>query len=266
MIKNTVIITAEKKDRTIIKTIKSCLNQNDKDIEIIVTYSKLKNEDDIKNHFTSKKVFFYKIKKKLNNKVQDQLFKIKQSLKISKGKNIFLLDGDDLFLKNKIKIISKILNNKKVMVLDNYVIIKNNKKIKIKNSNNKSNYFYKNFINNWPKNICTSVISIKRELLFNFFNKIKIKQYKFLAIDILLTIFCYKKKKILRTNKYYTYKLDLDDSVDKDYSGFSNKLYWQRRIEQHKYNSFINKKRYFNLDILISYVMAFILSTSLKFF
>ena len=63
MTKNTVIITAEKKDKTIIKTIQSCLNQTDKDIEIIVAFSKLKNENKIRNNFKSKKVFFFKIKK-----------------------------------------------------------------------------------------------------------------------------------------------------------------------------------------------------------
>ena len=82
MTKNTVIITAENKDKTIIKTIQSCLNQTDKDIEIIVAFSKLKNENQIRSNFKSKKVFFFKIKKKLNNKEQNQLFKIKKSLEI----------------------------------------------------------------------------------------------------------------------------------------------------------------------------------------
>jgi len=101
MIKNTVIITAEKKDQTIIKTIQSCLKQTNKDLEIIVAYSKFEDESNIKKNIKSKKVIFLKIKKKLKNKVQDQLFKIKQSLKISKGTNIFLLDGDDIFNKKK---------------------------------------------------------------------------------------------------------------------------------------------------------------------
>ncbi len=259
MTKNTVIITAEKKDRTIIKTIQSCLDQTDKDIEIIVAYSKLKIENKIRNHFKSKKVFFCRVKKKLKNKVQDQLFKIEQSLKISNGKNIFLLDGDDIFSKNKIKMISKILNHKEIMIMDNYIIFKDSKKIKSKYSNLKNSYFYKKLINDWPKNVCTSVISIRRELLFKFFKKIKTKQYKFLAIDILLAIYCNNKKKILRLNKYYTCKMELNDSVDKDYIGFNNKLYWQRRLEQHKYNFFINNKRYFNLDILITYVMTLLL-------
>ncbi|MBD1132921.1 glycosyltransferase family 2 protein [Pelagibacterales bacterium SAG-MED45] len=259
MTKNTVIITAENKDKTIIKTIQSCLNQTDKDIEIIVAFSKLKNENQIRSNFKSKKVVFFKIKKKLKNKVQDQLFKIKQSLKISKGKNLFLLDGDDMFSKNKVKVISKILKNREIMILDNYFILKDNKKIKSKYSNFKNNDFYKKLINDWPKNVCTSAISIKKELLLKFFSEIKIKKYKFLAIDILLAIYCNNKKKIIKFNRYFTSKVELSDSVDKDYTGFNNKLYWQRRLEQHKYNFFINKRIYFNLDFFISYLMCLIL-------
>ena len=256
MIKNTVIITAEKKDKTIIKTIQSCLNQVNKNFEIIVAYSKFKDENKIKKSIKSKKVIFFKIKKKLNNKVQDQLFKIKQSLKISKGKNIFLLDGDDIFNKNKIEIISKIIGHKEIMILDNYFVLINNKKLKNKYMGHEKNYLYKKLINDWPKNVCTSAISIKRELLFKFFNEIKINKNKYLAIDILLAIYCSKKKKLLRLNKFLTSKIEINESVDKDYIGYSNKLYWYRRLEQHKYNSFIKKKKYFSLDFFVSYILT----------
>ena len=164
-----------------------------------------------------------------------------------------------MFSKNKVKVISKILKNREIMILDNYFILKDNKKIKSKYSNFKNNDFYKKLINDWPKNVCTSAISIKKELLLKFFSEIKIKKYKFLAIDILLAIYCNNKKKIIKFNRYFTSKVELSDSVDKDYTGFNNKLYWQRRFEQHKYNFFINNKRYFNLDILITYVMTLLL-------
>lgn len=259
MIENTVIITAEKKDRTIIKTIKSCLHQTQKNFEIIVAYSKFDDENKIKKIIKSKKVIFFKIKKKLKNKVQDQLFKIKQSLKISKGKNIFLLDGDDTFKKKKIEIINKTMGNKEIMILDNYFVFIKNKKIRKKYLTHKNNYLYKKLINDWPKNVCTSAISIKKELLVKFFKKVNIKTYKYLAIDILLTIFCNNEKKLLRLNKFLTDKFELNESVDKDFIGFNNKLYWQRRLEQHEYNFFIKKKKYFNIDFLISYTLSFLL-------
>ena len=48
MIKNTIIITAENKENTINKTIQSCLNQTYKNLEIIIVYSKLRNEKILK--------------------------------------------------------------------------------------------------------------------------------------------------------------------------------------------------------------------------
>ena len=258
MIKNSVIITAEKKDKTIIKTIQSCLNQTNKNLEIIVAYSKFEDENKIKKNIKSKKVIFFKIKKKLKNKVRDQLFKIEQSLKISKGRNIFLLDGDDIFNKKKIEIISKIMNNREIMILDNYFIITNNIKFKNKTTNHKKNYFYRKIINDWPKHICTSAISIERKLLFRFFKEIKINKYKYLAIDILRAIYCNRNEKLLRINRFFTNKIELNDSVDKNYVGYDNRLYWHRRLEQHRYNFFIKKKNYFNLDFLISYILSFL--------
>tara|TARA_X000000950_G_scaffold90738_1_gene114100 strand:+ start:2859 stop:3644 length:786 start_codon:yes stop_codon:yes gene_type:complete len=259
MIKNTVIITAEKKENTISKTIQSCLEQSNKNIEIIVAYSKFKNEDKIKRENKSKNVIFLKIKKKLRNKVQDQLFKIKQSLTISKGRNIFLLDGDDIFSRNKVEFISKVIGYKKIMILDNYFIIKNNKKFKNRSINLEENYFYKRLINDWPKNVCTSAISIERGLLLKFFKETKMNKYKYLAIDILLAIYCDKKKKLLKLNKFLTSKIELHGSVDKKYIGFTNKLYWQRRLEQHRYNFFIKKKKFYNLDFFASYLLSFLL-------
>ena len=266
MIKNTVIITAEKKDQTIIKTIQSCLKQTNKDLEIIVAYSKFEDESNIKKNIKSKKVIFLKIKKKLKNKVQDQLFKIKQSLKISKGTNIFLLDGDDIFNKKKIEIISKILNCKELMILDNYYVVKNNKKIKNFPQNYKNNYFYLKLINDWPKNICTSAISIHKEFLLEFFKEVKINKSKYLALDILLSLYCHNKNNIFRINKYFTSKVELVQSVDKDYIGYRNSFYWHRRLEQHKYNFFIKKKNYFNLDYFVSFILSYFFKINSKFF
>ena len=64
MVENTVIITAENKEKTISRTIKSCIGQTNKNFEIIIAYSKLKNEKKIKHKFNLKNIFFYKIKKK----------------------------------------------------------------------------------------------------------------------------------------------------------------------------------------------------------
>lgn len=259
MIKNTILITAEKKEKTIINTIQSCLNQNYKNYEIIVIYSSLKNENEIKRRTKSKKVFFLKINKKIRNNIHDQLFKIKEGLKKSKGKSIFLLDGDDTFLNNKLNFLSKIHNKKKIMILDGHFI--SNKEGIFRNKSSKlSNFFlYKKLLNDWPKKVCTSSISADRKLMVEFFQDIKFYKYKYLAVDILLSIYCNQKDRYLEVDKYLTTKNQTDDSVDKNFIGFGNKFYWLRRLEQHRYNFLIKKKEYLNIDFLITYFLCLLI-------
>ena len=97
-----ILITAENKENYISKTINSCLNQSYKKIEIIVIYTSLKNEKFLKKKFINKKIIFLKIKKKLRNKTQDQFYKIYEAFKISNGKIITLLDGDDFYANKKV--------------------------------------------------------------------------------------------------------------------------------------------------------------------
>jgi glycosyltransferase involved in cell wall biosynthesis len=130
---SSILIVADYKEKYIKETIKSCLNQTYKKIEILVGYSYLRNIEQIKKIFLSNKLKFFQIKKKYYYPTQDQIYKIKYLLRKSKGKYIFLLDGDDLFLKEKL---TYILNNKNInkkLVQDNFILQKNNiKKIILK--------------------------------------------------------------------------------------------------------------------------------------
>lgn len=130
---SSILIVADYKEKYIKETIKSCLNQTYKKIEILVGYSYLRNIEQIKKVFISNKLKFFQIKKKYYYPTQDQIYKIKYLLRKSKGKYIFLLDGDDLFLKEKL---TYILNNKNInkkLVQDNFILQKNNiKKIILK--------------------------------------------------------------------------------------------------------------------------------------
>jgi len=82
-IQYTIIITAEKKEKYILETIKSCLEQSlNKNIRIIVVYSKLKNEKEVKSKFLRfKNLIFLKclLTKKLP--IHDQLFKVEVASK-----------------------------------------------------------------------------------------------------------------------------------------------------------------------------------------
>ena len=108
-IKFTIIITAEKKEKYILGTIKSCLEQSlIKKFRIIVVYSKLNNEKLVKSSFPHlKNLLFLKCPLKKISPTNDQLYKIEMATKFLKDEWVLLLDGDDLFLKKKIKYFTK---------------------------------------------------------------------------------------------------------------------------------------------------------------
>ena len=257
-IKSTIIITAENQEKFIERCLKSCLNQLAKNIEIIIIFTKLKNINTLQRKYLSKKIIFLNIPKKINNPTQDQLFKIKQGLLKSKGKYIFLLDGDDTFKKNKVEEAISSIKDKKILFLDNYENDKNNIKQVNKVHQFKTTNLYKTIINTWPKGVCTSCIALNRDLLNEFFKKIKIKKFNYLAIDILLTIYCDIKYKIMKSTKTLTKKYYVKESVDSSFVGFFNKYYWFRRSEQHDFYTYINKSTKLNLDFILTKIINFI--------
>lgn len=255
MKKSSIIITAENKEKTILSTIQSCLKQDIKNIEIFVVYSKLNNENILKKKINSKKVRFIKIKK-IQNKIHDQINKIKKIMRLTNSQTIFLLDGDDRFEKNKIRTVNELLRkSKKKMVLNNHLIIDNiyykKKKFNIP-SDFEKNFIYKIFINNWPKNICTSGISIRKNFLIKFFNDIRYEKFQHLAIDALLVLYAIKKKELIFEKKILTLKIDEKYSVDKKFTGILNFFFWERRFEQHKFNLDLNKLNILSLDLIIT--------------
>ena len=142
------------------------------------------------------------------------------------------MDGDDLFKKNKLKEIIKLAKKNKLNIDDH--ILKNNNKYVYKSANKLKNfYLYKFFINPWPDKICTSCICGEKKLFKLFFNKTKIEKYNYLAVDILITIFYLNK--IHKIDNIFTIKKSLKNSVDLNYSNYFKKIYWERRIEQHRY-------------------------------
>ena len=79
--KATILITGENKENYLIDTISSCLNQNYRNYEIILLFSKLKNLNLLqKKELEIKIKALNKLKEK--NPVQDQLYKISVGIKI----------------------------------------------------------------------------------------------------------------------------------------------------------------------------------------
>ena len=255
---SSILIVADYKEKYIKETIKSCLNQTYKKIEILVGYSHLGNIEQIKKVFLSDKLKFFQIKKKYYYPTQDQIYKIKFLLRKSKGKYIFLLDGDDLFLKEKITYILNNENIKKKLIQDNFISQKNNVRKIILKKNYKNNFIYKKLFNNWPQKICTSTISLPRKLIEDFFNNNRTFLWKTLAIDVQLIIYYYLKNNFYSTEKILTIKNEYEKNLDNKFSNILSKIYWERRYEQHKYYYNLTKKK--SLEYYICFVINFFIS------
>ena len=259
--KATIIINTNNQNEFLERAILSCIRQNYFDYELIVAnLSKNKDYKIEKKYKKNSRIRFLNLREKYLYPTQNQLFAIKQSLKFSKGKHIFLLDGDDFFLKNKINFILNRMKNSNI-TMDLPVIFKevNKKEIKkIKINKLKKNFFYKNFINNWPSISCTSGICVKKNIMHNFFKETNPFIWKNLAIDIQIAIYASQKNTINYENRDLTYKSDNFKNLDKSYSNYFHKRFWIRRNEQHMFNLTVNKKiKFKGLDYYITKIITF---------
>ena len=239
------IITAENKERYLSDTINSCLKQlTNLDIKIYVVYTKLYNENILKKKFrNNNKIIFIKsaLKKKLPT--QDQLFKIESVLKFIKNEWILLLDGDDLFKSNKIKILKQFNLDKNKIYLHNHEKISGNK-IKIdKEKKYKNNFLFKKIFNDWPQKINTSSIVISGNLLKKFYRNHNPYFWRYLAIDVQVVLYYFYKKKFIFLDKILTSKKENINNLDKTFSGFKNKNFWIRRYEQHELTKILSGKK-----------------------
>jgi len=231
-----VIITAENKEKYISDTIESCLDQNYvKRLKIIVVYSKLKNENYIKRKFKNKKkIIFLKCSVKKKLPMHDQLYKIEKATKFAKNEWILLLDGDDLFKKNKVQNLDNLnLNNNKIYLNSHLIFNKSILTTSPKTKKYKKWNLFKILFNDWPEKINTSSIIVHTKLLKKFYKLKKPYKWKYLAIDTQLILFAHYTKCLTFIKKELTIKREDINNIDKKFSNYLTRIYWVRRYEQH---------------------------------
>jgi glycosyltransferase involved in cell wall biosynthesis len=264
----TIIINTKNQNEFLERALKSCLKQNFFNYEIIIAdLTKKKNYIIRKKYKQNFKIKFIDIKEKFLYPTQNQLHAIKLALKYSLGDDIYLLDGDDYFFKEKVNYISKIIKKKNFVMDLPLIFNEKNKKIvrKMKINYLKKKYWYNFLINKWPSISCTSAICIKKKKLNEFFIQTDPFRWKYLAIDIQLAIYTTLEDSIYYINKDLTYKSQNSNNLDKNYSNFLSKNYWLRRNEQHDFYLTLKKENNFlGFDYYITKIISFFIKIIVK--
>ena len=261
--KVSILISNYNKEKYIEECILSVLNQDYKNLEIIVfDNTSSDNSFNIINKF-SKKIQVNQKKRISSFASYNQIDLIIESFKISTGDIICLLDGDDFFLPNKISTINYHFseNSKTNIIFDIPRVIFNNKisPLMLKNSF---------FNNSWPSTIPTSGISFRRNFFESCLKTGLLRNYPILEIDFR---FNFVSKKIydnyIDLNEYLTFYREVDDGIMSNIKKFS-KIWWIKRLEAHRFIKYLYSangiKYYSNFDYYLTKIIVFFLNKKIN--
>ena len=247
-----ILITNYNKDKFLFKSLKSASRQNFKNYEIIL-FDDVSSDNSkvIFDKFKNIKIIMNKKKKSLSAPL-NQIYGLYEAFKRSKGNLICLMDADDYFKREKLKIVNKNFENEK-----NLNLLLNLPKILNKNFIFKKRKFFKSI---WPIIFPTSCITLSRSSFKKFFKYAKFNDFPNLEIDARITIFYYfylKEYRILdKELTIYNYDKDGITAKIKKFS----KIWWLRRIEAFEYLKFIlgkkNKKFFPNFDYIVTIIFS----------
>ena len=256
-----IIINTHNQHGTIERCLKSCLDQSfNKKYEIIIVDTSDSKIN--KKILTSKKVHYYHFKNFSKYPEINQIKKIYEGFKQIKGKWFCLIDGDDLFKKNKLKSIFDNYNlDNKILIQDQCSNYNEGKKITSKyiHKKYKKKFLYKKMINFWPEIYGTSSLSGHSSILKSFFKKLNINKWNLLAVDALLILYALNQMKFFTDKKVLTIKSIDSHTVGSKYIPM-NKKFWSRRVQQISYWESLSNTKIFNIDKVISKMINFLIS------
>lgn len=240
MLKASILITNYNNEKYIKECIESCLRQEYKEFEIIV-FDDASTDGSLKiiSSFRDKRIKIIKnSKRKTKYSTLNQIYGLSKAFQKSNGKIIFLLDGDDFFKKNKLKVIIENYQNKKwsnfIQDIPIYYFTKKHyehaKELKVKKT--------KSTI--WPHFFSTSTICVERNYLRKCFKDLSYSSNKFNRVffDARICIYTYFKNneiKVIKKNlTYYRQNIVGDTSLNK-YNTVLSKNWWRRRLDYHNF-------------------------------
>lgn len=249
--KISVLITNFNKEKYLKNCLKNVTNQNYKNYEIILFDDcSFDGSREILNKFKNIKVIYNDLKKFSYGEL-NQINGIIEAFKKSTGSIICLLDADDLFLKNKLKLINKYFEkNKHKKIVFDFPITTDSQFIFKKKMSKKI----------WPTIFPTSCISIRRKFFLSFLKHIDRNNFNSLEIDARITIFFnfyYDEYNVLKKNltKYCFDPKGITSGKIK----FSKK-WWIRRSQAFEYMKNILKKKNKNNSLSFDYTLTQLVS------
>ena len=250
-----IIINTHNQTPFIQDCINSCINQDFSDYEIIITdTSNIKINKEI---LKSKKIKYFHIKQKSKYPVVNQMHQVLFGFNKSKGKYICLLDGDDKFSNKKLNKLNEYIKSNDIIINQDipFLFYKDGEKKNFGIKKYKQNNIFRNLIIHWPQIYGTSSITVKKSILESFFNKSEPYKWKYLAIDVQLILFCSINFKIYNQLNQITFKRKHDRNLGDMYLNIFSKIFWNRRKCQHDFYYFLKKKRVYNLDYFITWMI-----------
>lgn len=252
-----ILITNYNKQKFIDRCLKSVCKQNFRNFEIIL-FDDCSNDNSIKIIKKYKNIKLIKNKSRLNkSSALNQINGIINAFKISKGEIICLLDSDDFFTKNKLKIVDKKFEKNNLNCIYNYPKANNKQFIfKAKKDTNKI----------WPTIFPTSCLSFTKKSFKIFLKNVNKNKFLNLEIDARLIIF-YKfffNEYNLIQNKLTVYNFD-PNSITAGIEKFSIK-WWLRRYEAFQYLKTILNKKGTKFNISLDYLISSIIVLTIKKF
>ena len=251
-----ILITNYNKASFLNKSLQSVCSQNFKNYEIIL-FDDCSTDNSIKiiKKFKKVKLIINRFKKKKTGPL-NQNQGIIECFKKSKGNIICLLDGDDFFLKNKLKKIDHFFkNNKKLNCVFDIPI------------NNKAQFNFKNKSKNysiWPTIFPTSSISLRKNFFKIFLKNINKADFPHLEIDARLSIFSkfYMNEYNVLKKKITHYNYD-QNGITANIKKYS-KTWWIRRSEAFTYLKIIMRKKKTPFVLSFDYYLTNFFSILLK--
>ncbi len=260
MVKFSIIINTHNQDKYIYEAINSCLKQTYKNFELIILSTSDKKIQIKRLLKYNRKIKIIHQKSKFKQPELNQMNKILQGFKNSKGEYLLFLDGDDKFHKDKLKKLNEISKKDKIYCNQDLPLIfgKNFKKV-LPIKSYKNNFFVKFLFNDWPQIYGTSSILINKKILKKFFTKTNPFKWKFLAIDAQIILFSVKFFQQTSYLSGLTFKRLHENNLGESYLNFLKKKFWIRRYMQFQYVKSLDGKKSFCCDYYITKIIYFFL-------